>query len=204
MIKNFYCYAYAFLILMALTGLDIQPVAAHPHTFIAQETKIVFDEKGLAGFDIHWTLDEMFSVMISEDFDEDKNGSLSKQEVTVIKEKAFGYIASYNYYIHIRIDGKPFAIKFIRDFNASLNNGKLSYNFFIPCHITAAKTLKKIILSPYDPEYYSAIYFPDKKHFIIENSDHFVIETKVERDMSTLIYFKTVNPLAIFLNFKLK
>ena len=204
MTKHFYYHAYAFLILTILTALNVQTIAAHPHTFIAQETKIVFDKKGLAGFDIHWTFDEMFSVMISDDFDQDRNGKLSKQEITVIKEKAFGYIAPHNYYIQIKIDDKPFAVKFIKNFNARLNDGKLSYSFFIPCHITAVKTIKKIVLSPYDPEYYSAIYFPDRKHLLMENSDSFAIETKVERDMSTLIYYDTVNPLAIFLNFRLK
>lgn len=181
-----------------------QPVSAHPHVFIAQDTKIVFDQKGLAGFKIYWAFDEMFSVMIAEDFDKDKNGTLGEQEVAVIKEKAFGYIAPHNYYIHIKIEGNPFAVKFITDFNATLNKGKLSYEFFIPCHVTAAKNPKNIVLSPYDPEYYSDIYFPNDKRMLIENAEAFVIETKIERDMSTLIYYETVNPMAIFLNFKLK
>ena len=146
----------------------------------------------------------MFSVMIGEDFDKDKNGSLDKKEVKTIKEKAFGYIASYNYYIQIKIDEKPFNVKFIKDFNATLNNGKLSYEFFIPCHVSAVKNPKDIKLSPYDPEYYSAIYFPDETRLFLENSEPFEIETKVERDMSTLFYYDTVNPLAIFLNFRLK
>ena len=177
---------------------------AHPHVFIEQKTKIIFDDIGLAGFKIHWKFDEMFSVMIGEDFDTDKNGILDKNEVATIKEKAFGYIAPHNYYIHIKIDDKPFAVKFVKNFNATLSYGKLIYDFFIPCHVTAMKNPKKIILSPYDPEYYSAIYFPDEKHLVIEDTNHFTIETKVERDKSTLIYYETINPLAIFLNFKQK
>lgn len=191
-------------ILLILTVLRVHPVDAHPHIFIAQETKIIFDGKGLAGFKIYWTFDEMFSVMIGEDFDQNKDGYLNKKEVDIIKEKAFGYIAPHNYYIHIKIEGRPFAVKFIKDFNAVLNNGKLHYEFFIPCHVTAVKTLKRVVLSPYDPEYYSAIYFPDKQHLFIDHSDTFSIETKVERDMSTLIYYETVNPLAILLNFRLR
>lgn len=200
-LKNYFLTSAVFLIVLILS---IQSIGAHPHVFIAQQTKIVFDEKGLAGFKIYWTFDEMFSVMIGEDFDKDKNGSLDKKEVKTIKEKAFGYIASYNYYIQIKIDEKPFNVKFIKDFNATLNNGKLSYEFFIPCHVSAVKNPKDIKLSPYDPEYYSAIYFPDETRLFLENSEPFEIETKVERDMSTLFYYDTVNPLAIFLNFRLK
>ncbi len=204
MVKQINYNKYIVMVLLMLAVIGVGPVGSHPHVFIAQETKIIFDENGLAGFKIHWTFDEMFSVMISEDFDEDKNGRLDKREIAIIKEKAFGYIAPHNYYIQLKIDGKPFPVKFIKDFNATLNNGKLSYEFFIPCHVTAVKTAKKIVLSPYDPEYYSAVYFPDKKHLFLKNQDPFEIETKVERDMSTLIYYETVNPLAIFFKFCLK
>ena len=65
---------------------------------------------------MNWTFDEMFSVMISEDFDSDHNQTLDTKEVAVIKEKAFGYIAPYNYYIHVKIDRTPFKVKFIKAF----------------------------------------------------------------------------------------
>jgi ABC-type uncharacterized transport system substrate-binding protein len=176
----------------------------HPHVFISQRTSFVFDDQGLAGFRVNWTFDEMFSVMISEDFDSDHNQALDAGEVAVIKEKAFGYIAPYNYYIHVRIDGKPFDVKFIKTFNAWLDNGIVCYEFFIPCHVSAVDTPKQIILSPYDPEYYSDIYFPDKTPLNMENAEAFSTKIDTARDQSTLIYYDTVNPMAIFLSFKRK
>ncbi len=186
------------IILFPLSGIP------HPHVFISQRTGIVFDDKGLAGFRVNWTFDEMFSVMISEDFDSDHNQALDAKEVAVIKEKAFGYIAPYNYYIHVRIDGKPFEVKFIKEFNAWLDNGTVCYEFFIPCHVSAVDTPKQVVLSPYDPEYYSDIYFSDKALLNMENADAFSIETQTARDQTTLIYYDTVNPMAIFLTFKRK
>ncbi|WP_020588211.1 DUF1007 family protein [Desulfobacter curvatus] len=187
-----------FIILFPPTGIP------HPHVFISQRTGFVFDDKGLAGFRVNWAFDEMFSVMISEDFDSDHNQALDANEVAVIKEKAFGYIAPYNYYIHVRIDGKPFEVKFIKSFNAWLDNGTVCYEFFIPCHVVAVDTPKQVVLSPYDPEYYSDIYFPDKTPLNLENAEAFSIETQTARDQSTLIYYDTVNPMAIFLSFKRK
>ena len=177
------------------------PGISHPHVFISQRTGFVFDDRGLAGFRVNWTFDEMFSVMISEDFDSDHNQALDPKEVAEIKEKAFGYIAPYNYYIHVKIDETPFAIKFIKEFNAWIDNGIVNYEFFIPCHVTAQKTPKQIILSPYDPEYYSDVYFPDKAPLSTENTGPFAIKTQIARDKSTLIYYDTVNPMAIFLSF---
>lgn len=182
----------------------ITPALAHPHAFIAQDTVLVFDDKGLAGFHIYWTFDEMFSAMIAQDFDPDKNGRLDKKEIATIKEKAFEYIATHNYYINIKINSRPFAVKFIKNFKARLENGKLIYDFFVPCHVIALKTPKTIVLSPYDPEYYSAIYFPDRQHIYLKNSEPYIIDTEAKRDMSTLIFHETVNPLAIFIHFRRK
>ena len=183
------------ILLFPLSGIP------HPHVFISQRTGFVFDDKGLAGFRVNWTFDEMFSAMISEDFDSDHNQVLDTKEVAVIKEKAFGYIAPYNYYIHVRIDGKPFEVKSIKAFNAWLDDGAVCYEFFIPCHVSAVDTPKQVVLSPYDPEYYSDIYFPDKAPLNTENADPFSIEIQTARDQSILIYYDTVNPMAIFLTF---
>ena len=65
-------------------------------------------------------------------------------------------------------------------------------------------TPKQIVLSPYDPEYYSDIYFPEKAPLNMENADAFSIEIQTARDQANLIYYDTVNPMAIFLTFKRK
>ncbi|WDP92740.1 MAG: DUF1007 family protein [Desulfobacter sp.] len=179
-------------------------INAHPHVFIEQRMDICFDDRGLAGFKVNWTFDEMFSVMIAEDFDTDKNGSLSPEEVAVIREKAFGYIAEYGYYIHISIEGRPFPVTFTTKFNAVLEQGKLRYEFFIPCHVSAVPTTKQIVVSPYDTEYYSDIYFAQKSPVTLVNAGGFEVNHAIKIDKSTSIYFDMVNPWAVFLNFRLK
>ncbi|MCK5098508.1 MAG: DUF1007 family protein, partial [Desulfobacteraceae bacterium] len=69
-------------------------VFAHPHVFISQKVNIVFDDKGLAGFNIEWEFDDMFTTMILGDYDANKNQFLEKNEVATIKEKAFSYLSS--------------------------------------------------------------------------------------------------------------
>lgn len=177
---------------------------SHPHVFIAKKMAIVFDQKGLAGLRIVWTFDEMFTALIAEDFDLDGNRQFDADEISTVREKAFSYIAPYNYYIHISIDGSPFDVRYIQDFHAELDDGKLIYRFFIPCHVTATTSAKEIKISPYDPEYYSDFYFPQGRPVTLENSQGFEINAHLRRDMSTLIYYETVNPMAIFMTFKLK
>lgn len=172
---------------------------AHPHVFISQRTAFVFDGEGLAGFRIHWTFDDMFSIMIQEDFDADRDGHLNDEEIGVIREKAFAYTAEHSYFIHVKIDGKPFAVAAVTDFNAWLDDGKVSYEFFIPCPVSAVADPREIILSPYDEGYYSAMYFPDDQPVVLENSDAFHTRLSLKQDMGTRIYYDTVNPMAIFL-----
>jgi ABC-type uncharacterized transport system substrate-binding protein len=177
---------------------------AHPHVFIVQRLKILFDNQGLAGFAVEWHFDEMFSSMIAMDFDQNQNSTLEPAEVVVVKEKAFSYIAEYDYFIFVRIDGQSFKVKWFTDFNAILKNGKLSYHFFVPCHVKAHELFKEIVIATYDPTYYTAIFFAKKRPALVKNGDRFVIESAIKEDKSTSIYFGMVNPWALFLKFRLK
>ena len=194
------------LLIIGLTLLIIlgttATAPAHPHAFIAQRTRLIFDDKGLAGFKVSWAFDEMFSAMIAEDFDANHDGNLDPAEVAVIKEKAFGYISKDQYYIHVKIQGEPFAVKYIRDFDARLENGMLFYEFLVPCHVSAGPKGKQITISPYDPEYYSALYFIEKNPVVLENDQDYQVTSEIKEDKTTSIYYNMVHPYALFIDFR--
>ncbi len=179
-------------------------VFAHPHVFIEQKLKLIFNEEGMEGIHVNWRFDDMFSTMIANDHDANKNDQLEPSEVTQIKEKAFAYIAEYHYFFSVKIDGTPFIVNDVTDFSAELDNGKLIYDFFIPCPVTATKEIKKLIIASYDPNYYSAIYFAEKSPYGFINNDGVEANAVIREDMETLIYFDMVNPWTLFLDFKRK
>ena len=179
-------------------------VIAHPHVFIVQRLSIVFDNQGMAGFRVEWHFDDMFSSMIATDYDQNQNSALEPAEVAMVKEKAFSHIAVYDYFIFVKIDGQSFKVKWIKDFNAVLKNGRLSYHFFVPCHVKADKLFKQIVIAAYDPSYFTAIFFAQKRPAFVKNGDQFVIESSLKEDKSTSIYFGMINPWALFLKFRLK
>lgn len=72
-------------------------------------------------------MDDMFASMIAEDHDQNRNGTLEPDEVQSVKE--------FNFFTFIKIDNQAVQIKFIRDFNATLDNRKLAYEVLIPCHV---------------------------------------------------------------------
>ena len=177
---------------------------SHPHVFIEQRIKIVFDDQGLAGFNIHWVFDDMFTSMILGDYDKNQNEVLEKSEVALIKKEAFSYLSDYNYFTFVKIDGKPFEVKFIQNFSAEVHDKKLIYKFFIPCHVTATSNFKHVTVTSNDPSYYSAVFFADNGSVSLDNSESFKIKTTIKEDKSTSKHFGQVNPRALFLDFRTK
>ena len=177
---------------------------AHPHVFIVQRIDIVFDDQGLEGFKMRWGFDEMFSIMIAGDYDRNQNRCLEPKEVQTIKEKAFNYLSNYNYFTFIKIDGKPFEVKYIKNFVAVLENNKLIYEFFVPCHVAAIRQFKKIIIAVYDPSYYTAIFFAENQPASLSFAESFDVKSAIREDKTTSIYYGMVHPWALFLEFRLK
>ncbi len=178
--------------------------SAHPHLFIVQRLVVTFDEAGVAGIRVIWKMDNMFADMIVEDYDANKNGVLEPDEVSTIKEKAFSYISEHNYFCFIKIDGALFQVKFIKDFNAVLKQGRLYYEFTIPCHVTATDHVKRFSVATYDPTYYTAIFFADENPVFLTDADAYEVNTSVKEDPDTKIYFDMVNPWTLFLDFRKK
>ena len=193
-----------FVIILCFWAAFCKDAISHPHVFIVQRIQVVFDDKGLAGFRIEWKFDEMFSSMIATDYDKNKNKYLEPDEVAVIKENAFSYISNYNYFTFVRIEGKPFQVKYVKDFSAKLVGNKLTYEFLVPCHVAAMSSFKRIIIATYDPSYYTAIFFAKKHPAALANADRFQVESAIKEDKATSIYYDMVHPWGLFLDFRKK
>jgi len=182
----------------------VVPAESHPHIFIVQRLSMAFDEKGLAGIRVHWKFDDMFAGMIAEDHDRNQNGHLEPDEVKSIRENAFSYLAEFNYFVFIKIENTPFKVKYTTDFTATLQDGRLEYRFFVPCHVRATQSIKKITVATYDPSYYSAIFFAKNKPVSLTASDACEVKTAIREDPATTIYYGMIHPWTLFLEFCLK
>ena len=95
-------------------------------------------------------------------------------------------------------------MKFIKDFNAVLENQELAYEFLIPCHVTATSRLKTVSVASYDPSYYIAIHFAREKPVSLTAADHFEVKTAIREDPDTKIYFDMIHPWTLFMEFRKK
>ncbi len=190
--------------MLILTAIFPRVLLSHPHVFIVTRLEAVFDDKGLAGVRVRWGFDDMFSSMIAGDYDRNKNGQLEETEIALIKKEAFSYLANHDYFCFVKISDKPFKVKFVREFSAALNKGKLSYEFLIPCHVTAIDTFKEFRIAVYDPTYYSAVFFAEKRTVSIENGSSFETVTQIAENKKESYYYDMIHPWDLSLKFRLK
>lgn len=147
---------YAGVVLLSM--LAAETVQAHPHAWIDCEITARFDARGLAGFQQNWIFDEMFSATFIDEFDQDKNRVIDSAENARLKAEAFDNLKNFGYFNDIRIDGTTFPVQFVTEFQARIDGaGRLVYEFFIPCHVTAISTFKTVAIGVYDQSFYSDI-----------------------------------------------
>ena len=176
--------------------------SSHPHVFIQDTLRIVFEQQGLAGVRVRWVFDEFFSSMIAEEFDHNHNNKLEKSEIINIKKGAFANLAKFDYFSFIRINGKPFKVKYVRDFSAAMASGKLIYGFMIPCRVKATTTSKEFVISQYDPTYYTRVAFAKDRPVSLEGASAFEVSYRISKNMKEAYYYGQVHPVEVILKFK--
>ena len=195
----------AFVVVVGLL-LFVCPLMAfsHPHLFLENCLTIIFDQQGLAGIRVRWVFDEFFSSMIAGDYDRNHNSRLEGSEIKMIEKEAFANLINFDYFTFIKIEGRPFKVKYIRDFSAALAAGKLIYDFLIPCHVKARSTFKEFIISQYDPSYYTLVVFAKDQPVKVQNGSNFEISYRIAKNLEEAYYYGQIYPVEVILRFKRK
>lgn len=142
--------------LLALVGVlaSPMPAAAHPHVFVDHTVVVRFGAGGPEAVDFSWTFDDMFSTLIIQSFDTDKDRTFSAQEVQAIEHKHFGNLKEYQYFVTIRHAGKPLPVT-VRQFRATTHRGLVTYAFTVPVRANGAgEGTLEIVVD--DPTFYTA------------------------------------------------
>ena len=66
------------------------------------------------------------------DYDLDRERRLSEIEKRTLKKGVFDCLKNYGYMIHIDIDGIPFKVRFVNDFEPKIEGDRMIYRFFVP------------------------------------------------------------------------
>ncbi len=175
---------------------------AHPHIFLKNKIQIVFDQEGISGFKSFWYADDFSTAGLTDGYDENENEKLDDFEIKMFEDDSVSNLKKFNYFTYIKINGKAFEVKSVKDFNAKLINGKIVYSFFIPKRIKVIPQNTEVTISQYDSSYFSFISFSDVKPVTIINGGKFKPDFKIEENKNESYYLDMVHPIALILRFK--
>ena len=140
---------------LALTGI----IVAHPHVWVDNTIEAVFDERGLARFDLVWRFDEMYSGSVLVDYDDNRNGRLDAAEVDALQKDAFVQLSDYpenDFLTYLYIDGEQKPLDSIEGFTVRFPaDGRMTYSFSVPVALEATSTNRTVVISTYDATYYT-------------------------------------------------
>jgi ABC-type uncharacterized transport system substrate-binding protein len=179
-------------------------ICSHPHVFIEGKASFSFNKEGLANINVEWIFDSMFSTMILTDYDENKDNKFNVDEIKKIKNEAFLNLKEYQYFTFVKINKKPFKVKYVTDFNVSMSGKNIVYSFSVPCHVKATSKNKEIILAYYDESYYIDLYFIEKNPVSFKNSKLFVTTYEIKENKDYSPGENSVFPQELVMRFKKK
>lgn len=188
---------------LVLSLLAEGKISAHSHVWVHHGVIVHFDQNGLAGFKQEWVFDEMFSNMIIHDFDKNQDGRFEPTEIKAIQKGAFSNLENFEYFTHIKIDGKPFKVNFVKDFKAEIVDDIVVYHFFVPCHVKALSSFKEIRIALYDESFYTSLTLV-KERIFFKNDSGFEHQHQVELNKDEPYYYGQVYPEEIILRFRKK
>lgn len=173
---------------------------AHPHVFIETNVTVGFGENKIDYLLVSFDFDKMFSLDLIKNFDKNNNKKFDPAEVDEIESKAFANLVNYNYFIHIRDNGKVIKITEVSEFDAEITaDGKVQYFFSVDTDIviTSAKTVK---IAAYDHSYYIDVRFRQPNVRFI-NEDKAKFTWKMIEDKSLAYFYNQLNPPCAVMSF---
>ncbi len=180
MIINVILYGMKFskkIILGFLLYIAATAAYSHPHTFIDTKVECEFDSYGLKGFWINWTFDPMFTSQLIMDYDLDRNGAFSKEEIMDLEENAFSNLINYYYFSYITENRKTHRTEVVSDFFSEIKGKDVLYRFFIPYTSKLKEENSRVVLAVYDDTFFCDIAMLSGE--IIKNSFSDQLDVKV-------------------------
>jgi ABC-type uncharacterized transport system substrate-binding protein len=154
---------------------------AHPHVFVDHSVVVRAGAGGIEGLDVTWAFDPLFSAMIVQSFDADRDGTLSAVEVRAIEEKHFDNIKRFNYFLDIKVNGRTVPVT-VRGFRARVPRDRVVYAFTVPVAADGAQGTLEIVVS--DPTFYTAFLPDEKSPLAVQASGPFRVECALRRDQT--------------------
>jgi ABC-type uncharacterized transport system substrate-binding protein len=167
---------------LAVVLVVAPPAAAHPHIWIEHAVTVVMGPAGIEGVRFTWEFDPLFSNLIFQEFDADRDKKFAPSEVRAIEAKHLDNLKAYDYFVEVKLQGAPVPVT-VKDFQVSVgSNGQVSYAFTVP--IKGPVTPASLDIAVHDPTYFTAFALRASAPVAVQSSRQFTAECKVVADAS--------------------
>lgn len=172
---------------------------AHPHVWIENVTTFHFNAGKIGAIKLKWTFDELFGAGLIDQFDKNKDKKFDAAELAALQKGAFDNLREYNYFTHVTIDGKDLPTRTVAGFAASVENGRLVYEFTVPLAEPVDPRKARLVLGIYDPSYFVELETGGRAGVRYEGNDGIACRTESRENQAKAIYSGQVFPLEMHL-----
>ena len=146
------------LFLSCLLGLmATTPAMSHPHVWVTMQSSVVTDTAGLVtGVSVAWSFDEAYAQMALEGMDTNGDGQYSTEELQALTTENISSLRDYDYFIHIKLDGKLQPVPDVKDAKQTYVDNQLTLFFTVPLAKPIDPRSEAFELKIFDPEFYIA------------------------------------------------
>ena len=141
---------------------------AHPHVWVSMRSDLVFNKAGLVeGVNVEWSFDDGYAKEALDGMDTNGDGKYSPDELEPLTKENIESLKDYNYFTNFHTDDKVLEIAApIRA--GQTYDGKLHLHFEVPLKEPYDPHIGDLTLKIYDPEFFIAFDYVDKKPVGVE------------------------------------
>ncbi len=160
-------------------AFQITDLAAHPHVFIEHSVEIQVNDSGVQALKLRWVFDEMFSSLLIQDFDTNKNKKIDPSENPVVKKNGFDNLKEYHYFVFMKMGKKSYYPSHAEAFQATIARNRLVYIFTVPVTLKPGRFPAKAELVIRDPSNYTDLTLIKSNPVTVTNAGSLKISHRV-------------------------
>ncbi len=127
---------------------------AHPHVWVDSFLSIRFDTQGLAGLELVWQFDEVYSSAMVMDYDANRNRKLDPAEAKGLAQLMGNNLKKFHYFIEVQEQGTPLPLA-PTELEVRFYQKKILLRALFPLARPLQTQHTELVLANFDPEYYS-------------------------------------------------
>jgi len=192
------------LVCLWLGLLIASPVRAHPHIWVDSYFDVIFTGDKVSAVRVYWTYDPVFSSVLLDEFDEDRDEAFNAAESDRLREQLLLPLDEFNFYTWIRADGQVLTIRDLEDVSFGVEAAAVTVAFTVPLPGGVDPLTQDLKVGLYDETYYVDLVLDVVDPVRFRGPVPEACGFRVGEDRANPLYFGTFFPTVTFIDCRAK